>query len=355
MKKILLSIVLFGITISLNAQDEVVNGNLTVNGSTAKIGGNITGTTLRVEATDESGAPARSVGIELHGYEGRGKGIYISDKNTSNKWFIGEGYNYAGIGIGYSNTNKTEYSENAKFFINSNGNIGIGTVTPSEKFEIKANSPSIKLSTLDPNDNYQLKIDANYDYSNKFTFKYGNVTFLQEKTIANVGGTSSSKLFLANYYGLGLSGNTNNPTNKDQIDLYIAGSGAPNGSGNVGIGTTNPDMKLTVKGNIHAEEVKIDLSVPAPDYVFKKDYNLRSIEDVEKYIIENSHLPEIPSAKEFEQNGVMQAEMDMNLLKKIEELTLYTIQQQKEIEQLKLQNKKLLELQLRLEKLESEK
>ncbi|WP_103867603.1 tail fiber protein [Aquimarina sp. I32.4] len=116
-----------------------------------------------------------------------------------------------------------------------------------------------------------------------------------------------------------------------------------NSSGKVGIGTTSPDMKLTVKGNIHAEEVKIDLNIPAPDYVFKEDYKLRSIEEVEKFIKENSHLPEIPSAKEFEQNGVMQAEMDMNLLKKIEELTLYTIQQQKEIEELKALVKKSIE------------
>nr|WP_240315572.1 tail fiber protein [Aquimarina longa] len=85
---------------------------------------------------------------------------------------------------------------------------------------------------------------------------------------------------------------------------------------NVGIGTTNPDMKLSVKGQIHAEEVKIDLSVPAPDYVFKKDYDLKSIEEVEKFILKNSHLPEIPSAKDFEQNGVFLAQMDMNLLKK---------------------------------------
>ncbi|BFP41770.1 hypothetical protein FGF1_26150 [Flavobacteriaceae bacterium GF1] len=124
--------------------------------------------------------------------------------------------------------------------------------------------------------------------------------------------------------------------------------------GNIGIGTLNPDMKLTVKGKIHAEEVKIDLNVPAPDYVFKEDYQLRSIEEVEKFVQENNHLPEIPSAAEFKQNGVMLAEMDMNLLKKIEELTLYTIQQEKEIEKLKLQNKKLLELQSRLKKLESE-
>ncbi|WP_103867614.1 tail fiber protein, partial [Aquimarina sp. I32.4] len=75
-------------------------------------------------------------------------------------------------------------------------------------------------------------------------------------------------------------------------------------NGNVGIGTTSPDMKLTVNGNIHAKEVKIDLNIPAPDYVFKEDYKLRSIEEVANFIKENSHLPEIPSAKEFEQNGV---------------------------------------------------
>ena len=109
-------------------------------------------------------------------------------------------------------------------------------------------------------------------------------------------------------------------------------------------------MKLTVNGNIHAKEVKIDLNIPVPDYVFKESYELKSLEEIEKFIAKNSHLPEIPSAKEFEKNGIMQAEMDMNLLKKIEELTLYTIQQEKqlhkqskEIEELKRLVQKLLE------------
>ena len=126
-------------------------------------------------------------------------------------------------------------------------------------------------------------------------------------------------------------------------------------NGYVGVGTSNPDMKLTVKGNIHAEEVKIDLYVPAPDYVFKENYKLRTIEELEKFIKQYSHLPEIPSAKEFEQNGIMQAQMDMNLLKKIEELTLYTIAQEKKIKELESLNKKFLELQSRLEELESKK
>jgi len=102
--------------------------------------------------------------------------------------------------------------------------------------------------------------------------------------------------------------------------------------GNVGIGTYAPDSKLTVKGNIHAEEVKVDLSVPGPDYVFKEDYDLKSLDEVQEYIQAHGHLPNIPSAEEMEENGVQLGEMNMKLLEKIEELTLYSIEQKKEIE-----------------------
>ena len=102
-------------------------------------------------------------------------------------------------------------------------------------------------------------------------------------------------------------------------------------TGNVGVGTSIPDSKLTIKGNIHAEEVKVDLSVPAPDYVFKKDYKLKTLEETQKYINENGHLPNIPSAKEFEENGVELGVMNMKLLEKIEELTLYALDQEKHL------------------------
>ena len=114
-------------------------------------------------------------------------------------------------------------------------------------------------------------------------------------------------------------------------------------NGKVGIKTSNPDMELTVLGKIHAEEVKIDLNVPAPDYVFDKGYNLRSIDELENYIKQNRHLPEVLSAEEFKEYGIMQGEMDMLLLKKIEELTLYIIEQEHKIRFLKKEIKQLKE------------
>jgi len=112
-----------------------------------------------------------------------------------------------------------------------------------------------------------------------------------------------------------------------------------NSSGNVGIGTTTPDYPLTVNGSIHAKEVRVDLSVPGPDYVFANDYKLPSLEEIKNYIDENKHLPEVPSAAAMEKNGVQLGEMNMLLLKKIEELTLYMIESNRKIEnqQIKLE------------------
>ncbi len=107
-------------------------------------------------------------------------------------------------------------------------------------------------------------------------------------------------------------------------------------NGNVGIGTgsATPDEKLTVNGKIHAEEVIVDLNVPGPDYVFEKDYNLRNLNDLQAFVETNKHLPEVPSAKTMETEGVSLSEMNMLLLKKVEELTLYLLQQEQRIKEL---------------------
>ncbi|SEE67503.1 hypothetical protein SAMN04487765_3742 [Tenacibaculum sp. MAR_2010_89] len=252
--------------------------------------------------------------------------------NKITLWSGGEN-NYFGFGIStgdldyfsqsnhrfYTGYNGTPGSE--KMVIQSNGNVGIGTTSPNSKLTINNGALSFTGSVSLPMASLGLH-NSNFMYL--------------------VGGSAGLKL----------------------TDDGLKGITVVDG-GNVGIGTTQPDMELTVNGKIHAKEVKIDLAIPAPDYVFKSDYKLRSIEEVENFIKEYSHLPEIPSAKEFAKNGVMQAEMDMNLLKKIEELTLYTIDQEKklktqnskienqqsEIEELKKQNSEIKELKALVQKL----
>jgi hypothetical protein len=121
-------------------------------------------------------------------------------------------------------------------------------------------------------------------------------------------------------------------------------------NGNVGIGSKSPDAKLTVNGDIHAKEVRVDVNIPAPDYVFEADYTLMPLSVLGKYLKENKHLPEVPAGKELEEKGVNVSEMSMLLLKKVEELTLYMLELRKENELTKSENE---QLKLRVEALEN--
>lgn len=119
----------------------------------------------------------------------------------------------------------------------------------------------------------------------------------------------------------------------------------PNG-GKIGIGTVSPDEKLTVNGKIHAKEVRVDLNI-APDYVFQKyytgkstlkeDYTMPTLEQVASFTKVNHHLPNVPSAKQIQKEGLHLKEMTTILLQKVEELTLYTIEQEKRIKALEAQ------------------
>ena len=119
-----------------------------------------------------------------------------------------------------------------------------------------------------------------------------------------------------------------------------------NATDNVGIGVVmdpsknTKNYRLAVKGKIGAWEIEIEnSSLIWSDFVFKKDYKLRSLNEVERFIEENGHLPEIPSEQEIKENGLRLAEMDAKLLMKVEELTLYVIELKKEIEELKKNQK----------------
>jgi len=105
-------------------------------------------------------------------------------------------------------------------------------------------------------------------------------------------------------------------------------------AGNVGIGIASPDAKLAVNGTIHSKSVLVDM-LGWSDFVFKPAYKLPSLAEVKTYIDKNHHLPDVPSAADVEKNGVNLGEMNKILLQKVEELTLYLMEQKQEMEKLK--------------------
>lgn len=101
----------------------------------------------------------------------------------------------------------------------------------------------------------------------------------------------------------------------------------------LGIGTSNPQYTLDVNGSIRAKEILVETT--GADFVFADDYRLRPLSEVEAFITENKHLPEIQSAQEMQEKGVSVSELQTQLLQKIEELTLYLIQQEQTIQELR--------------------
>lgn len=174
------------------------------------------------------------------------------------------------------------------------------------------------------------------------TVNAGNLNFVngtQSIRFANPGPTPAPMMFMFQ------SGTTNTtrmviahspgfPTwglqytdNGDQFDFLGAGSSRMSinlSNGNVGIGVPSPVYKLEVCGTIRAKEVRVETGWC--DYVFEKDYKLRTVDELDKYISENKHLPGIASASEVEKEGLNVGEMNKAMMEKIEELTLYVIQ-----------------------------
>jgi hypothetical protein len=176
----------------------------------------------------------------------------------------------------------------------NNGNVGIGSAEPVGKLEV-VGQDALRLVGYQP---FLTLLDANAGYTRgRIQSANGNILFYPESFI--VGGSPAVTIF--------------------------------SGSGNVGIGTPKETgYKLSVVGKIICEELKVQLAGNWPDYVFDKKYELMPLDELAKNIEQEKHLPGLPSAADVQQDGISVGEMQSKLLEKVEQLTLYVIQLQKQ-------------------------
>ncbi|MFH6966178.1 hypothetical protein [Flavobacterium sp. FlaQc-28] len=200
-----------------------------------------------------------------------------------------------------------------RFTLMDNGNVGIGTSNPLFKLDVNG-VVNINSETDGGGLRFNSATNSQNDSRNWIVssdgYEYGDLVFKSSSTFSGV---------------------------PSDVKLTIKSNG------NVGIGVKIPTNKLDVNGTIHSKEVKVDMNGWS-DFVFKKEYNLPTLEQVEKHIAEKGHLENIPSEDEVLKNGINLGEMNAKLLQKIEEMTLYMIEQ----------NKQIIDLKNRLEKVESD-
>lgn len=199
----------------------------------------------------------------------------------------------------------------------SGGNVGIGTANPETRLHVAGG-----LMTLDGS------LPAIYTGTGSGDLgRYLQV--LNSWTNQSASGLKAGGILVSDSYTY---------ANPSKNDLIVKGKVA------IGTPTTNSsnDYKLSVNGRIGAKDVQIESTSNAwPDYVFSEGYQLPDLYEVEQYINKNRHLADIPSAEEVKAKGYSVNDMDEQLLKKIEELTLYIIQQQKQIDALQTQLDKI--------------
>lgn len=236
----------------------------------------------------------------------------------------------------------------------ANGNVGIGTAIPQAKLDVTGNAKiSGNLSTSGIIFENALPLEPNPCFHLIAYNPTGSITQVTQLDVNAMEIAADAQAidpcvvatpivpFTWNTFGNYVNSNNRFIGTVSNFDFSIRTNNIQRivvkKDGSVGIGTTNTGTsKLAVEGRIAARELKLTVN-PFPDYVFEEGYKLLSLQELKNYIAINKHLPEIPSANEIKDNdGMDVGKMQADLLKKIEELTLYIIQQDAKIE--KLQN-----------------
>jgi len=289
-------------------------------------------------------------------------------QNGSEKWSLGtdmssENKNNFFI---WDNTNSA-----ARLFINENGNVGIGTTEPNVKLDVNG---SIRIPIANNTEHYSpgivLSSSDDFSYNGQYLNHYGFGFFKPTNGCCNgayISGFSGVQMFTGGESRITVlqNGNVGIGTVEPGANLSVKNCGTfrigPWEFQDITSGykltlkrwsltqtgseisddafelvvTTNNNTDMHLKGQFFCKEVYITEDIIWPDYVFAKDYSLMPLSEVEKFINKNSHLPDVPSAKQIKENGQSLGEMNTILLKKIEQLMLYILEQKKEIDSLK--------------------
>ncbi len=313
--------------------------------------------------TNNSTSRTLRIGVSNDSYT-RGEIEIENNNSASAKMF----FKTSNAGVGAS----------TRMTILGDGKVGVGTTNPYSLLDVRtSNNKGLRINSNDesaisfwPNNGNSV-FHLSHGHDNKLHLSHGsNVGAIKLMTFANSGrvgiGTTSPADMLEIAGNLKINGSRTDDEIRfesqngfhriafRQLRFYDWDGGGDNltiNNGTVGIGTTDTQgFKLGVNGDIAALEVKIATYTNWADFVFNKDYKLPTLKEVETHIKENGHLKDIPSAEEIKKEGFYLAEMNAKLLKKIEELTLYTIEQEKSLESKDLKIKNLEE---RLQKIET--